>query len=50
MAAEHEAWIAELFADLCPADMRQAMHTLAKVKASVRGARLRAKDVEESPT
>ncbi|WP_187436071.1 MarR family winged helix-turn-helix transcriptional regulator [Bradyrhizobium hipponense] len=34
MAAEHEAWIADLFADLSPKDVRELMRLLAKTKAS----------------
>jgi len=34
MAAEHETWIADLFADLSPKDVRELMRLLAKTKAS----------------
>jgi DNA-binding MarR family transcriptional regulator len=34
MAAEHETWIADLFADLTPKDVRELMRLLAKTKAS----------------
>ena len=34
MAAEHESWIADLFADLGPKDVRELMRLLAKTKAS----------------
>jgi DNA-binding MarR family transcriptional regulator len=34
MAAEHEIWIADLFADLAPKDVRELMRLLAKTKAS----------------
>lgn len=34
MAAEHEIWIADLFADLTPKDVRELMRLLAKTKAS----------------
>src|SRR3954454_6273593 len=34
MAAEHETWIAVLFADLTPKDVRELMRLLAKTKAS----------------
>lgn len=34
MAAEHENWIADLFADLTPKDVRELMRLLAKAKAS----------------
>ena len=42
MAAAHEAWIAELFADLAPDDIASLMSLLAKAKASAR--RHRAED------
>ena len=34
MAAEHETWIAEIFSDLTPKDVRELMRLLAKTKAS----------------
>jgi DNA-binding MarR family transcriptional regulator len=34
MAAEHENWIADIFADLSPKDVRELMRLLAKTKAS----------------
>ena len=34
MAAEHETWIADLFVDLSPKDVRELMRLLAKTKAS----------------
>jgi DNA-binding MarR family transcriptional regulator len=34
MAAEHESWIADIFADLSPKDVRELMRLLAKTKAS----------------
>jgi DNA-binding MarR family transcriptional regulator len=34
MATEHESWIADLFADLGPKDVRELMRLLAKTKAS----------------
>ena len=34
MAAEHELWIADIFADLAPKDVRELMRLLAKTKAS----------------
>jgi DNA-binding MarR family transcriptional regulator len=34
MAAEHERWIADLFSDLSPKDVRELMRLLAKTKAS----------------
>jgi len=34
MAAEHETWIADLFSDLTPKDVRELMRLLAKTKAS----------------
>jgi DNA-binding MarR family transcriptional regulator len=36
MAAEHELWIAEMFADLSEKDVRDLMRLLAKTKASAR--------------
>src|SRR4051794_406205 len=36
MAAEHESWIAEMFADLGEKDVRELMRLLAKTKASTR--------------
>ncbi|WP_230530845.1 MarR family winged helix-turn-helix transcriptional regulator [Microvirga roseola] len=38
MAAEHEGWIAELFADLTPKDQKDLMRLLAKTKGSARRA------------
>ena len=38
MAAEHETWIADMFADLGEKDMRDLMRLLAKAKASARNA------------
>jgi len=34
MAAEHEGWIAEIFSDLTPKDVRELMRLLAKAKGS----------------
>ena len=34
MAAEHETWIADIFAELTPKDVRELMRLLAKTKAS----------------
>src|SRR6201995_2176801 len=34
MASEHETWIADLFADLTPKDVRELMRLLAKAKGS----------------
>jgi DNA-binding MarR family transcriptional regulator len=34
MAAEHETWIAEMFAELTPKDVRELMRLLAKAKGS----------------
>jgi DNA-binding MarR family transcriptional regulator len=34
MAAEHEIWIAEIFSDLTPKDVRELMRLLAKAKGS----------------
>ena len=36
MAAEHELWIADIFADLTPKDVRELMRLLAKTKGSAR--------------
>jgi DNA-binding MarR family transcriptional regulator len=36
MAAEHETWIADIFGDLTPKDVRELMRLLAKTKASAR--------------
>jgi len=36
MAAEHETWIADIFSDLAPTDVRELMRLLAKTKASAR--------------
>src|SRR3954467_7644355 len=36
MAAEHETWIADLFADLTPKDVRELMRPRAKTKAAAR--------------
>jgi len=36
MAAEHETWIAQIFSDLTPKDVRELMRLLAKTKASAR--------------
>jgi len=38
MAAEHKAWIADIFADLADKDVRDLMRLLAKTKASARRA------------
>ena len=38
MAAEHETWIADMFADLGERDLRELMRLLAKAKASARKA------------
>jgi len=43
MAAEHEKWIADIFADLSPKDIRELMRLLAKAKGSAqRAAKTRA--------
>ena len=34
MAAEHETWISDIFADLSPKDVRELMRLLAKTKSS----------------
>ena len=34
MAAEHETWIADIFSDLNPKDIRELMRLLAKTKTS----------------
>jgi DNA-binding MarR family transcriptional regulator len=34
MAAEHETWIADIFGDLAPKDVRELMRLLAKTKGS----------------
>lgn len=34
MAAEHKAWIADIFSELAPRDVRELMRLLAKAKAS----------------
>ena len=34
MATEHQTWIADLFSDLSPKDVRELMRLLAKTKAS----------------
>jgi DNA-binding MarR family transcriptional regulator len=34
MAAEHETWIADIFSDLTPKDVRDLMRLLAKTKGS----------------
>jgi DNA-binding MarR family transcriptional regulator len=34
MAAEHEGWIADMFSDLTPKDVRELMRLLARTKAS----------------
>jgi DNA-binding MarR family transcriptional regulator len=36
MAEEHELWIADIFSDLAPKDMRDLMRLLAKTKGSAR--------------
>jgi len=36
MAAEHEAWISDIFSDLTPRDVRELMRLLAKTKSSAR--------------
>ena len=36
MAAEHETWIAQIFSDLTPKEVRELMRLLAKTKASAR--------------
>ncbi len=43
MAAEHDTWIADLFADLTPKDVRELMSLLAQTKTSAQksGARRR---------
>ena len=38
MAEEHETWIAEIFSDLAPKDVRELMRLLAKTKASAQKA------------
>jgi len=43
MAAEHETWIADMFSDLTPKDVRELMRLLAKTKGSAqKSARARA--------
>jgi DNA-binding MarR family transcriptional regulator len=42
MAAEHEIWIADIFSDLAPKDVRELMRLLAKTKASAKAAKERA--------
>ena len=42
MAAEHENWIADIFSDLAPKDVRELMRLLAKTKASAKAAKERA--------
>jgi len=39
MAAEHESWVATLFADLSPKDVSDLLGLLAKLKSSVLGGR-----------
>ena len=39
MAAEHENWIADLFSELSPKDVRELMRLLAKAKASAQKSR-----------
>jgi hypothetical protein len=34
MAAEHETWIADIFSELTPKDVRELMRLLAKAKGS----------------
>jgi DNA-binding MarR family transcriptional regulator len=34
MALEHESWIADIFSELTPKDVRELMRLLAKTKAS----------------
>jgi len=41
MAEEHETWIAEIFGDLAPKDVRELMRLLAKTKASAQKAALK---------
>jgi DNA-binding MarR family transcriptional regulator len=38
MAAEHELWIADMFSDLTPKDVRELMRLLGKTKTSTRKA------------
>ena len=38
MAAEHETWIADIFSDLSPKDLRELMRLLAKTKGSAQRA------------
>ena len=38
MAAEHETWIADIFSDLAPKDVRELMRLLAKAKGSAQKA------------
>jgi DNA-binding MarR family transcriptional regulator len=38
MAAEHETWIADIFSDLTPKDVRELMRLLAKAKGSAQKA------------
>ena len=38
MAAEHESWIADIFSDLTPKDVRELMRLLAKTKTSAQKA------------
>ena len=50
MAAEHETWIADIFSDLAPKDVRELMRLLAKTKASAqKSAQARASQTLSDP-
>ncbi len=44
MAAEHETWIADIFADMSPSEIQTLMRLLGRVKASARKAMLKGVD------
>jgi DNA-binding MarR family transcriptional regulator len=44
MAAEHESWIADIFGELTPKDVRELMRLLAKTKGSAQKAVQRRQD------
>ena len=41
MAAEHETWIADMFSELMPKDVRELMRLLAKAKGSAQNSNSR---------
>jgi DNA-binding MarR family transcriptional regulator len=41
MAAEHETWIADIFSELTPKDVRELMRLLAKAKGSAQNSNRR---------